>query len=243
MIVVPTLIVEGGKCLGLGNSTSNNTKDTDNPLEMAQELKQAGFTRIRLVDRDGLSHEDAIQWLVLETIARRTSLEIDFEGGISTAEQLKLALDLGVSKAIIGDIAVKKYGIFRHWVFRYKAQNIILSSKLIGRNIHLEGWNANVKTSILDFIKMYHLIGVRQFMCTDLQEADIRHDERLELYREILKNYRTVKLFIGNGVRNLQDVEDLFLAGCQVAYMDAVAFKGNTDYSDILKFNLLHEGA
>src|SRR5690606_41346156 len=66
-----------------------------------------GFTRLHLVDLDGAKNGRVVNWDVIGSICRETSLKVDVGGGIKTEEELKRLLDLGASQVNLGSIAVR----------------------------------------------------------------------------------------------------------------------------------------
>src|SRR4026209_1366917 len=86
------------------------------PLEVAKKFEDAGLKRLHLVDLDGAKAGEVKNWKVLEQIASKTELVIDFSGGISTKKNVSICFDSGASFAAIGSIAVKDEKTFVVWL-------------------------------------------------------------------------------------------------------------------------------
>src|SRR6478752_10855919 len=88
----------------------------EKPLEVAREFEDAGLKRLHLVDLDGARAGTVKNWKVLETIAGKTSLAIDFGGGIKTDADVNVVLNSGACLAAVGSIAVKDEATFANWL-------------------------------------------------------------------------------------------------------------------------------
>ena len=94
--IIPAIDIIGGKCVRLsqGDYASKQEYNQD-PVEMALQLEAYGIQRLHVVDLDGAASQHVVNYRVLERIAGRTSLKIDFGGGIKTDEDLVIAFDNG----------------------------------------------------------------------------------------------------------------------------------------------------
>src|SRR6476469_1649822 len=103
MEIIPAIDIIDGKCVRLTHSDYSQKKIyNENPLEVAKEFEDAGIKRLHLVDLDGAKAGSVKNWKVLESIAGKTSLVIDFGGGIKTEKDVRIVLDSGSSLATIG---------------------------------------------------------------------------------------------------------------------------------------------
>src|SRR6186713_223605 len=108
MEIIPAIDIIDGKCVRLTKGDYSKKKVyNENPLEVAMQFEGAGLKRLHLVDLDGAKAGDVKNWKTLEQIASRTKLNIDFSGGISTEQNLKICFDSGAAFAAVGSIAVK----------------------------------------------------------------------------------------------------------------------------------------
>src|SRR6187200_888938 len=106
--IIPAIDIIEGKCVRLTKGDYEQKKIyNEDPLEVAKELEDAGLQRLHLVDLDGAKAGEVKNWKVLEQIASKTELVIDFSGGISTKKNVSICFDSGASFAAVGSIAVK----------------------------------------------------------------------------------------------------------------------------------------
>src|SRR3954469_20496586 len=106
--IIPAIDIIEGKCVRLSQGDYAQKKVyNEHPLEVAREFEDAGLKRLHLVDLDGAKAGSVKNWKVLETIAGKTSLVIDFGGGIKTEKDVQIVLGSGAAFATVGSIAVK----------------------------------------------------------------------------------------------------------------------------------------
>lgn len=91
----------------------------ENPLEVALEFESIGITRLHLVDLDGAKLGKVVNYKVLESIASKTKLSIDFGGGIKTQDDIETVFNYGADLATIGSLAVKNKPLFFSWIKKY----------------------------------------------------------------------------------------------------------------------------
>src|SRR6195952_4430415 len=108
MQIIPAIDIIDGKCVRLTQGDYSQKKVyNEHPLEVAKQFEDAGLVRLHLVDLDGAKAGAIKNWKVLETIAGKTSLIIDFGGGVKTEKDLQIVFHSGASFATVGSIAVK----------------------------------------------------------------------------------------------------------------------------------------
>src|SRR5215813_11268588 len=115
--IIPAIDILHGKCVRLTQGDYASKKIyNENPLEVAKQFEDAGLKRLHLVDLDGAKEGVVKNWKVLETIAGRTSLVIDFGGGVKSAKDVQIVFDSGAEYATVGSIAVKNEEEFLQWL-------------------------------------------------------------------------------------------------------------------------------
>src|SRR5215813_13162801 len=111
--IIPAIDILHGKCVRLTQGDFASQKIyNEHPLEVARQFEGAGLKRLHLVDLDGAKEGRVKNWNVLEAIAGKTELVIDFGGGIGSAKDLQIVFDSGATYATIGSIAIKNESAF-----------------------------------------------------------------------------------------------------------------------------------
>src|ERR1700710_189779 len=129
MEIIPAIDIIDGKCVRLTQGDYEQKKIYNEfPLEVAMEFEDAGLKRLHLVDLDGAKEGRVKNWKVLETIAGKTNLIIDFGGGIGDSSDLKIVFDSGAAFATIGSMAVKNETLLREWMLIYNPEKFLLGA-------------------------------------------------------------------------------------------------------------------
>jgi phosphoribosylformimino-5-aminoimidazole carboxamide ribotide isomerase len=171
MEIIPAIDIIDGKCVRLMQGDySQKTIYNENPLEVAKAFENNGLKRLHLVDLDGAKLGKVINYNVLETIAAKTSLSIDFGGGIKTDDDIDTVFNYGADLATIGSIAVKNKSLFFTWIEKYGAQKIFLGADVKNEKIAVGGWFETTNISIYDFIEEHLKKGVQHVFCTDISK-------------------------------------------------------------------------
>ena len=115
--IIPATDIIGGQCVRLtqGDYASRKTYYRD-PLEAALRFEEAGIRRLHMVDLDGAKASEPRNLAVLERVATKTTLEVQYGGGIKSKEALEAVFSSGAKRAICGSIAVTQPDAFREWL-------------------------------------------------------------------------------------------------------------------------------
>ena len=117
MRIIPAIDIIDGKCVRLSKGDYSTKKIyNENPLEVAKSFENHGITHLHLVDLDGAKSNRIVNYKVLEQIALKTSLKIDFGGGLKSNEDVIIAFNSGAQQITGGSIAVKNPSLFKNWL-------------------------------------------------------------------------------------------------------------------------------
>ena len=237
MQIIPAIDIIEGKCVRLteGDYTQKKIYNED-PLEVAKQFEGVGLMRLHLVDLDGAKAGKVINWKVLEKIANKTSLVIDFGGGIKTEATFKTVLDTGATYATIGSLAVKERAVFEQWIERFGADIFMLGADVHTEKIAVGGWLEKTEIDVYDFIGSYMNKGVTQLFCTDIQKDGKLEGPSIELYQKILQQYPSLQLIASGGVSQLKDLEELRIIGCSAAIVGKAIYENKISLLELSKF-------
>src|SRR5258706_12569824 len=141
MDIMPAIDINDGKCVRLTQGDySQKTIYNEHPLEVARQFEDAGLKRLHLVDLDGAKAGAVKNWKVLESLAGKTSLVIDFGGGIKKEEDLAIVFNSGAAFATIGSLAVKDKELFGQWLKTYGPAKFLLGADVKDEKITVGGW-------------------------------------------------------------------------------------------------------
>jgi phosphoribosylformimino-5-aminoimidazole carboxamide ribotide isomerase len=235
MRIIPAIDIIDGKCVRLSKG-DYNTKIiyNENPLEVAKEFEANGIQYLHLVDLDGAKSKQIINHKILESIASKTNLKIDFGGGLKSDKDLEIAFECGASQITGGSIAANNSKLFEQWILNYGSEKIILGADCNNRKIATNGWLKESDLDVLDFIKSYQEKGILYVICTDIAKDGMLQGTSNDLYKEILKETK-VNLIASGGVSSMDDLLLLKEMGCEGAILGKAIYEGNISFKELQK--------
>jgi phosphoribosylformimino-5-aminoimidazole carboxamide ribotide isomerase len=239
MEIIPAIDIIDGKCVRLTQGDFARKKVyNEKPLEVALEFEDAGLKRLHLVDLDGAKAGEVKNWKVLETVAGKTNLLIDFGGGIKSQADVQIVFDSGAALAAVGSVAVKQEKEFLNWISTYGASKFLLGADVKDEKITVSGWIEQTDLWVYDFIENYVNLGIRQIFCTDVGKDGLLEGPSVELYRNILSKFKDIHFIASGGVRSMDDVFLLEELGCKGVIIGKAIYEGRIDLRDLSKYAL-----
>jgi phosphoribosylformimino-5-aminoimidazole carboxamide ribotide isomerase len=237
MQLIPAIDIINGKCVRLTQGDYDSVKVyNETPLEIAKQFEDAGLTRVHVVDLDGAKAGAVRNWKVLESIASRTGLVIDFGGGIKTEKDVSIVLDSGAKWATIGSIAVKDEELFVDWIDKFGATSFILGADVKDEKIAISGWQETTNIWIYDFIRKYLKYGLKQIFCTDVKKDGLLQGPSVKLYKGIINEFPSLHLIASGGVSSLKDLEELAAIGCNAAIVGKAIYENRISLKELKTF-------
>lgn len=237
--IIPAIDIIDGKCVRLtkGDYDSSRVYD-DNPVEMAKRFCDAGCRRIHVVDLDGARSSHIVNYRTLESITSKTSLDIDFGGGLKSDEDVRIAFDCGASMITGGSVAVKSPELFLGWLGRYGAQKVILGADVNGGKVATDGWLEQSEHDLLEFIKDYYEKGIRQIISTDISVDGTLSGPSVEMYRSMMSVLPDASIIASGGVSSLDDIMRLENAGVPAVIVGKAIYEGRITLKDLERIAL-----
>lgn len=233
MRIIPAIDILGGKCVRLmrGDFSTSKIYNAD-PLDAAKQFEDNGFKYLHVVDLDGAKNKMIINYKTLEQIAAKTSLLIDFGGGIRSEHDLTIAFNSGAKQVTVGSIAVSSPQLFLEWLEKFSKEKIILGADCRDRKIVTGGWTKGSEIDIIDFITDFASGGVKYSVCTDVEKDGMMKGPSTGLYKEIL-NKVEISLIASGGISSRKDIEDIIEAGCEAAIIGKAFYEGRIKLTEL----------
>jgi len=237
MTIIPAIDIIDGKCVRLTKGDySQKTIYNEDPLEVALQFEDTGLKRLHLVDLDGAKSGEVKNWKVLEKIAGKTKLVIDFSGGISTQKNVEITFDSGATYAAVGSIAVKDEFAFSGWLLAFGAGRFIIGADVKDETIVIKGWTEKTTVTVFDLIEKYKTKGVKKFFCTDVNKDGLLQGPATDLYKKIMNEYPSIDLIASGGITTTGEIEELREAGCSGAIIGKAIYENRISLNDLKRF-------
>jgi phosphoribosylformimino-5-aminoimidazole carboxamide ribotide isomerase len=237
MEIIPAIDIIDGKCVRLTHGDYSQKKIyNEHPLEVARQFEDAGLRRLHLVDLDGAKTGAVKNWKVLETLAGKTRLVIDFGGGIKTEKDVQIVFECGSRYATVGSMAVKEKETFVNWLKKYGADKFLLGADVRDEKLTISGWTEKTEIWIHDFIQEYMEQGVQQVFCTDVAKDGALEGPSIALYKNIIEKFPELHFIASGGVRHMDDVYELQDIGCKGVIIGKALYENRIKIADLKTF-------
>lgn len=234
MRIIPAIDIIDGKCVRLTKGNYDTKKVyNENPVEVAKAFEGAGIQYLHLVDLDGAKAKHIVNYKVLEQITSKTTLKIDFGGGLKSDEDLHIAFNSGAKQITGGSIAIKDPKVFEGWITKYGGTKIILGADAHNEKIAVNGWQEESEMNVIPFITSYEAKGVKYVICTDIAKDGMLEGPSFELYKRILNESKDIKLIASGGVTSIDDINQLEDLGCEGAIVGKAIYEGHIKLRDL----------
>ncbi len=236
MKIIPAIDLIDGKCVRLtqGNFDMRKTYSAS-PLDTAKCFEDAGIRCLHLVDLDGARTGEPRNLRILEQIATRTSLEIDFGGGVRARTHAESTFNAGAFALTAGSIAVKDPQEVIGWTQRWGAERILIGADAKAGKIAVDGWQQAVAQDAESFIGRYLQNGSRRFVCTDIGKDGMMQGCADDWYRELLIRYPEMELIASGGVSSIDELVRLRDAGVHGAIIGKALYEGLISLDELMR--------
>lgn len=236
--IIPAIDLIGGHCVRLTQGDYSKKKIyNENPLEVAKSFEDAGITRLHLVDLDGAKQKRIVNHKVLELLATKTNLHIDFGGGVQSDEMIEIAFNSGAKQVTGGSVAVKNPALFESWLQIYGGEKIILGADARDEKIAISGWEEATNKSVYDFVGEYILKGAKYAISTDVAKDGLLQGPSFDLYQNLQDQFPDLQIIASGGVAEFDDIVKLNNMNIFGVIVGKAIYEGRVTLKQLAEFN------
>ncbi|HEY8681986.1 MAG TPA: 1-(5-phosphoribosyl)-5-[(5-phosphoribosylamino)methylideneamino]imidazole-4-carboxamide isomerase [Rhodanobacter sp.] len=236
--VIPAIDLRGGKIVRLkqGDYAQQTTYAAD-PRELAQRYAAAGARWLHLVDLDGARSGNLDNLAVIQSIAAN-GMQIQAGGGVREQVDLTRLFDAGVSRVVLGSVAIRDPELVAGWLEKYGAERLTIAldtRRIDGRwTLPSAGWT-EVETRTLDELAPWYAArGARHLLCTDIERDGMLAGFNLALYRHLADSAPQLAVQASGGVRSLDDIRAAREAGAHGVILGRALLEGRFTVEEAL---------
>ena len=232
--IIPAMDLIGGSCVRLsqGDYARRTTYDRD-PLDAALRFEEAGLRRLHMVDLDGAKAQCPANLKVLERVAARTRLEIQYGGGIKSRTALRDVFAAGAARAVCGSIAVREPLRFTEWLAEFGGRRLILGADLRDGRIAIAGWLETAPLGASELIGRFRAQGLRQVICTDIARDGMLCGPATSFYADLQAEFPEVEITVSGGIGTTDDLAALDRAGLRSVIVGKALYEGRIPLNDL----------
>ena len=239
MRIIPAIDIINGQCVRLTKGDYDTKKVyNEDPLEVAKSFEDAGIEFLHVVDLDGAKASHIVNYKVLESIAGKTNLKIDFGGGLKSDNDLRIAFESGANQITGGSVAVKNPKVFETWIAKYGSDKIILGADCNNEKIAISGWQEESDLEVIQFIRDYQTKGVSYVICTDISKDGMLEGPSFDLYKRILNDVKGIKLIASGGISKFSELPQLAEMGCEGVIVGKAIYENRISLKELEQFIL-----
>ncbi|MFI3163775.1 MAG: 1-(5-phosphoribosyl)-5-[(5-phosphoribosylamino)methylideneamino]imidazole-4-carboxamide isomerase [Bacillota bacterium] len=233
MIIFPAIDILDGTCVRLVKGDYDTAhKVAENPLETAKKFESAGASYLHMVDLDGAKYGKRINTHVFVEIAKNTNLSLQVGGGIRDLKTCEQYLSSGVSRVILGSIAVKNPKLVAEAVKEF-GDKIIVGIDALNEMVMAEGWLESSNVNYIDLAKAMEDVGVKNIVFTDISKDGTLQGPNLAQLDAINKAV-SCNIIASGGISNIDDIKNLTNLEMYGTICGKSLYKGTLDLADAI---------
>lgn len=210
MIIFPAVDIKGGQCVRLRQGKADeSTVFSSSPLDMAKLWASKGSNWLHVIDLDGAFDGKPVNLGVIKEIcAALPGMQIQLGGGIRDLETARLYLEAGVTRLIIGTVALENPELFGEMCRSFPGR-IGVSLDAEGGRLKTKGWVADSGLTVDDVLPRLSEQGAAFIVYTDIERDGMQSGINMEAMTK-LSNESPVPVIAAGGVTALSDVRALY---------------------------------
>lgn len=242
MILFPAIDLKDGQCVRLKlGDMDQATIFNDSPAAQAREFEDQGFRFLHMVDLNGAFAGQSVNGSAVEEILKTVKFPIQLGGGIRDLSQIETWLDRGLTRVILGTIALRNPNLVKQACKLFPGQ-VAVGIDARGGKVAVEGWAETSEMDVLEMAKNFEGAGVAAIIYTDIDRdgvlSGINWPSTLELAKAVC-----IPIIASGGLASMDDIETLASPQYQIlegAISGRALYDGRIDVARALA--LLEEG-
>ncbi len=237
MIILPAIDLKDGKAVRLSKGIMDSAKIySDEPWQVAKHFEELGSEWLHLVDLNGAFAGEPKNLEQIRKIRKNCNLKMELGGGIRDEETIKMYLELGVDRLILGSVAVKDPEFVKAMAAKYP---IVVGIDAIDGMVAVEGWAKVSEMKATDLAKAFADAGVEAIICTDVGRDGMLSGVNVDFTLEIAEACGLDTIASG-GLKDMGDIHKLIDAGTYGTIVGKAFYEGTLDLEEA--FRVAKEG-
>lgn len=234
MIIFPAVDIKDGQCVRLKQGkASESTIFSSSPLDMAKQWQDQGAEWLHIIDLDGAFDGSPVNLKLIESMCASTNLSIQVGGGIRDLETAQKYLEAGVTRLIIGTIALEQPELYAQMCKAFPGK-IGVSLDAADGKLKTKGWVEDSGLTMQEVLPRLEAQGTAFIVYTDIERDGMQSGVNMEAMTWLAKN-ANVPVIAAGGVTALADIRELYPLSLEGKLQGAIS--GRAIYEGTLKLN------
>jgi phosphoribosylformimino-5-aminoimidazole carboxamide ribotide isomerase len=241
--IFPAIDLRAGRVVRLKEGDpARMTAYSDDPAETARRWLREGASWLHVVNLDGAfgesDHANQSALKLILNVAKSFGARVQFGGGLRSLASVERALDLGVSRVVLGTIAVEQPDLIADVLTRFGAQQIAVGIDARDGMVRVRGWKDNSGISATDLALHMRTAGLRTVIFTDVRRDGLGSGLNIDATRELAEISR-LDVIASGGVHTLEDVTAARDAALSGVIIGRALYEGTINLKDALEYSLV----
>jgi len=204
MYILPAIDLKDGQAVRLNKGLMQSAKIYSNePWQVAKKFEELGSKWLHIVDLNGAFKGSPANLEQIKKIRQNCNLKVELGGGIRDEDTIKMYLDLGVDRLILGSIALKNPNFVKQMAQKYP---IAVGIDAKDGYVAVEGWAEVSSMKAVDLAKEFANAGVEAIICTDISKDGMLSGVNVDFTRQIALSSK-IDTIASGGVKDIEDIK------------------------------------
>lgn len=239
MIILPAIDIKDGNCVRLFKGDfSTVEKVASDYLETANGFESAGAEWIHMVDLDGAKEGRPVNTKIYTDVAEKTNLKVELGGGIRSLETIQEYLNMGISRVILGSVALKNPKLVRDAVEKFGSEKIVVGIDTMNGMVATEGWLETSDVNYIDLANQMIKSGVKYFIFTDISKDGTLSGVNREQLQALADGTENCNIIASGGVHTMDDIIACKEMGLYGTICGKSIYKGTLNLKEAIEYSI-----
>lgn len=235
MQIFPAIDMIGGQAVRLTRGDYNAvTVYNPDPAAQARQFYADGARCLHLVDLDGAKSGTAENYAAIRSIVQAVPMYIEVGGGIRTEQRICDYLEMGVSRCILGTVAVQDFDFTARMIQKY-GEAIAVGVDARDGKVAVNGWLETSSIDGVDFCRRLYDAGCSAVIYTDIARDGAMQGTNLPLYQRLAREIPGLKITASGGICSLRELETLRQMGTAAAILGKSLYTGALNLAEVIQ--------
>lgn len=237
MILFPAIDIRDGQCVRLYQGDYDQmTVYSNDPVEIARRLQDAGASWLHVVDLDGAREGHPINSALIARMCQETNLKIEASGGLRTPQDIESLLASGVERVVLGTVILTNRELLGHALQRW-GQRIVVGLDAREGRVAIRGWRETSDISVTELARELSTNGVQRIIYTDIGRDAVMQGPNFAALRAMLDALKgsATNLIASGGVSSLEDLQRLAELEIEGAIIGKALYIGAIDLAEAVR--------
>lgn len=235
MQIYPAVDIKNGKCVRLkqGNFDAVTVYE-QNPVIAAKKWIEKGATYLHIVDLDGAKEGISENEQIIAEIAKLSDVPVQTGGGVRSLKDIERKLQKGVSRVILGTVAVRQPELVKQAVEKFGSDKIVVGIDAKEGYVAIAGWEEISNVSALDLCLKMKEYGVKTIIYTDIAKDGMMSGINLEATKELIEK-TGMYIIASGGISNMADLENVQKINAHGVIIGKALYQQTLDLEQVIK--------